>query len=231
MKKVSSKQDAILVFTKGTDFGQVKTRLQPVLNNQQSMDLHLAFLQDTLEKIKLLDIPAYLYVVGNSNFHFQNSFPIFQQIGNDLGSRLHNAFDFQFQKYDRIVVVGTDSPDLRTQRIRQAILLLQTHDAVIGPTDDGGYYLLGLSKMISEVFQNIPWSTNQVFEKTLKQLHGFKTNILEKHYDVDVIEDLLRLKKNLQTEKSIAPRTRKWFQENEELFRRPLNDTLQNDPE
>ena len=98
-------------------------------------------------------------------------------------------------KHDRIVVIGTDSPDLATQRIQEALQSLQNHDAVIGPTEDGGYYLLGLSKMIPAVFENIPWSTNEVFQKTLKQLHGYKTHILESHYDVDVIEDLLKLKK------------------------------------
>ena len=81
MKKVSSKRDAILVFTKGTDFGQVKTRLRPFLNNLQAMELHLAFLQDTLAKIKTLNIHGYLYVVGDSDFHFKNSFPTFQQNG------------------------------------------------------------------------------------------------------------------------------------------------------
>ena len=231
MKKVSSKGNAILVFTKGTDFGQVKTRLRPFLNDLQAMELHLAFLQDTLEKINFLNIHAYLYVVGDPNFHFRSSFPIFQQNGSDLGSRLQNAFQAQFVKHDRIVVIGTDSPDLASQRIQKALQSLQNHDAVIGPTEDGGYYLLGLSKMIPAVFQNIPWSTNEVFQKTLKQLHGFKTHILEKHYDVDVIEDLLKLKTNLEKEKSIALHTQKWFEENKKVLKFPPNDTPQNVPE
>jgi uncharacterized protein len=231
MKKVSSKRDAILVFTKGTNFGQVKTRLQPFLNDQQSMDLHLAFLQDTLQKIESLKIHSYLYVVGDSNFHFTNPFPVFQQIGQNLGSRLQNAFEAQFQKYARIVVIGTDSPDLPVERIQEALASLQNHDAVIGQSDDGGYYLLGLSKMIPEVFQNIPWSTNQVFERTLEKLQRYKTHILERHYDVDVIEDLLKLKTNLEKEKSIALHTRRWFEKNWNEIMRRLNDKLQNAPE
>jgi rSAM/selenodomain-associated transferase 1 len=231
VKKVSSKQNIILVFTKGTDFGQVKTRLRPFLNNVQSMELHLAFLQDTLEKIKSLNIHGSLYVVGDPDFHFKNSFPIFPQNGNDLGSRLHNAFEDQFMNHDRIVVIGTDSPDLPTGRIQEAFLSLQNHDAVIGPTEDGGYYLLGLSKMIPTVFETIPWSTNEVFQKTLEKLHGYKTHVLESHYDVDVIEDLIKLKKNLEKEKSIAPFTRKWFDENWNALMLRLNDKLQNAPE
>jgi uncharacterized protein len=155
MKKVSSKGNTILVFTKGTNFGQVKTRLSPFLNELQSMELHLAFLQDTLEKIKLLNIDGYLYVVGDTNFHFKNTLQVFEQNGVDLGSRLLSAFEIQFKRYDRIVVIGTDSPDLPIDRIEEAFQSLQNHDAVIGPTDDGGYYLLGLSKMIPAVFENI----------------------------------------------------------------------------
>lgn len=228
MKKVSSKQTAILVFTKGTNFGQVKTRLRPFLNELQLMELHLAFLQDTLEKVKLLNIDGYLYVVGESNFHFKNSFPIFEQKGVDLGSRLLNAFETHSKRYGRIVVIGTDSPDLPSERIQEAFLSLENHDAVIGPTDDGGYYLLGLSKMIPAVFENIPWSSNEVFRKTLDQLHGYSTHVLKKHYDIDVIEDLMRLKKSLEKNKSLASQTQKWFEENKDALRRLPNDKPQN---
>ena len=228
MKKVSSKRNTILVFTKGTNFGQVKTRLRPFLNELQLMDLHLAFLQDTLDKVKLLNIDGYLYVVGESNFHFKNSFPIFEQKGVDLGSRLLNAFAVQFKRYDRIVVIGTDSPDLPLERIQEAFVLLENHDAVIAPTDDGGYYLLGLSKMIPAVFENIPWSTNEVFQKTVDQLHGHSIHVLKKHYDIDVIEDLLQLKKNLEKNKSMAPHTQKWLEENKEVLRGLPDDRQQN---
>jgi uncharacterized protein len=228
MKKVSSKANAILVFTKGTNFGQVKTRLRPVLNEYQLLELHLAFLQDTLEKVKLLNIDGYLYVVGESNFHFKNSLPIFEQKGADLGSRLLNAFEVQFQRYDQIVVIGTDSPDLPPECIQEAFRSLENNDAVIGPTDDGGYYLLGLSKMIPAVFENIPWSTNEVFQKTLDQLQGSSTHVLKKHYDIDVIKDLMLLKKNLEINKSLAPHTQKWFEENKSAFMNLPDDKPQN---
>jgi rSAM/selenodomain-associated transferase 1 len=195
------------------------------------MELHLAFLQDTLEKVKSLNIDGYLYVVGESKFHFKNSFPIFEQNGVDLGSRLLNAFKSQFKKYDRIVVIGTDSPDLTSERIQEAFLSLQNYDAVIGPTDDGGYYLLGLSKMIPAVFKNIPWSTHEVFQRTLDQLHGYNIEILKKHYDVDVIEDLMQLKKNLEKDKSLAPHTQKWFEENKTTLRGLIDGRRQNVPE
>jgi uncharacterized protein len=228
MKKVSSKGNAILVFTKGTNIGQVKTRLRPFLNELQLLELHLAFLQDTLEKVKSLNIDGYLYVVGESNFHFKNSFPIFEQKGVDLGSRLLNAFEVQFQRYDRIVVIGTDSPDLPSERIQQAFLSLENNDAVIGPSEDGGYYLLGLSKMIPAVFENIPWSTDEVFQKTLDQLHGYSTDVLKRHYDIDVIEDLLLLKKNLRKNKLILPHTQKWFEENKDALMNLPDDKPQN---
>lgn len=228
MKRVSSKGDAVIIFSKGADQGNVKTRLQPYLNGRQTLTLHLAFLQDTLETVKSLNLPAYLYVAGDSNFPFPCPLPILQQSGNDLGARLKNAFEAQFAKHERIVVIGTDSPDLPPDRIQEASLALQNHDAVLGPTQDGGYYLLGLSCMIPEVFENIPWGTNQVFQRTLEQLHLHKLHLLESHYDVDVIEDLIQLEANLRNNKSIAPHTKKWLEQNKNAIMARPDDTLQN---
>ncbi len=231
MKRVSSKGDAVIVFSRGADPGRVKTRLLPFLNERQCMALHLAFLKDTLQTVKSLNIPAYLYVAGDSNFPFQSRLPILQQSGNDLGARLKNAFAEQFMKHDRIVVIGTDSPDLPPGRIQEASLVLQNHDAVLGPTQDGGYYLLGLSCMIPEVFENIPWGTDQVFQRTLEQLHLYKLHLLERHYDVDVIEDLIQLEANLRNNKSIAPHTKKWLEQNKNAIMARPDDTLQNGQE
>lgn len=85
--------------------------------------------------------------------------------------------------------------------------------------------------MIPPVFENIPWSTDKVFQRTLEQLRENKTHILQRHYDVDVIEDLLKLKRNLEKQQSIAPHSQKWFEKNnaELMFR--LNDMPQNDRE
>jgi hypothetical protein len=85
--------------------------------------------------------------------------------------------------------------------------------------------------MIPAVFENIPWSTNEVFRKTLDQLHGYNAHVLKKHYDIDVIDDLMRLKKNLEKNKSLAPHTQKWFEENKDALMRLPDDRPQNDRE
>ena len=214
MKRVSSKGDAILVFSKGSEPEKVKTRLHPFVTPQQRLELHLAFLRDTLEKIKHLSSTGYLFVAGNADFPFQCDLPTFAQEGNDLGSRLANAFDFVLSQHDRAIVIGTDSPDLPVERIQHAFAKLSEADIVLGPTDDGGYYLLGLSRLLPEIFENISWGTDKVLQQTLQRAGNFKVNLLEPHYDVDVIEDLWRLKKNLELDGTIAPHTKLWFDKN-----------------
>jgi rSAM/selenodomain-associated transferase 1 len=211
---VSSKGDAILVFSKGSEAHNVKTRLHPFVTPGARFDLHIAFLMDTLEKIKRLPCAAYLYVAGNADFPFQCDLPIYSQEGNDLGARLANAFDSVLKKQERAVVIGTDSPDLPVERIQSAFAKLNETDVVLGPTDDGGYYLLGLSRMLPETFENISWGTDKVFQQTLQRARNHKVHVLEPHYDVDVIEDLLRLQKNLERNEKIAPHTKQWFVKN-----------------
>ncbi len=133
MKRVSSKGDAILVFSKGLDPINVKTRLHPFVTPQQRFELHLAFLKDTLEKIKHLSAAGYLFVAGSADFPFQCDLPTFVQEGNDLGSRLANAFDFVLSQHKRAIVIGTDSPDLPVERIQHAFTKLSDADVVLGP--------------------------------------------------------------------------------------------------
>jgi rSAM/selenodomain-associated transferase 1 len=213
-KRVSSKGDAILVFSKGSDPANVKTRLHDFVTPEQRFELHLAFLQDTLEKTRHLPYPTYLYVMGSAHFPFQYDLPVYQQEGADLGARLCNAFKYIFERHDRAVVIGTDSPDLPAERIQLALEKLRETDIVLGPTEDGGYYLLGLSQMIPAIFEDISWGSDRVLQQTLERSRNFKVSLLEPHYDVDVIEDLVRLRKNLQLTETVAPHTKEWFARN-----------------
>ena len=132
-----------------------------------------------MQKIKLFPVLAIFLYAGNADFPFQCDLPIFAQEGNDLGSRLANAFDFVLNQHDRAVVIGTDSPDLPVERIQHAFEKLNEADIVLGPTDDGGYYLLGLSRLLPEIFENISWGTDKVLQQTLQRAGNFKVNLLE----------------------------------------------------
>ena len=120
------------------------------------------------------------------------------QTGNNLGERLKNAFDNSFEEgFSKVVAIGADSPDRPVNYLIESFEALAAHDAVIGPANDGGYYLIGFSKegFIPEAFDNISWSSDGVFEQTVRILkrHGRKVYLLPMWHDVDTIADLKSL--------------------------------------
>ncbi|MFZ9504752.1 MAG: TIGR04282 family arsenosugar biosynthesis glycosyltransferase, partial [Cyclobacteriaceae bacterium] len=107
--------------------------------------------------------------------------------------RMAAAFRHGFEQgYERILIIGTDCPDLKTNMLEDAFNQLDTYDAVIGPAMDGGYYLLGLKRFISEVFQDMVWGSDQVFQQTMIRLKhlGQSVGLLEPLRDIDRPEDI-----------------------------------------
>jgi uncharacterized protein len=125
--------------------------------------------------------------LGNEfNYRFQS--------GNNLGGRMQNAFDDIFKiGYKQTVIVGTDIPDLNSEIVINAFALLEKYDSVIGPSTDGGYYLLGIKQNHPELFEGINWSTDQVFGKTMQRLNDLKLSsyLLKKLIDIDTADDLI----------------------------------------
>ncbi len=122
---------------------------------------------------------------------------LFQQREDDLGGRMANAFGLAFAEgYQAAVIIGTDSPDLPLSFIAAAFRKLEqtSVDAVYGPSEDGGYYLLGLKRFYDELFRDIPWSSDGVLEKSLARAvgAGIRTDLLPSWYDVDTAADLQR---------------------------------------
>ena len=118
------------------------------------------------------------------------------QTGEDLGSRMSHAFDAVFgMGYRRAILTGSDVPSLSASVYGEALKLLQDHDLVLGPSMDGGYYLIGLTHPVPDLFTGIPWSTNQVFDLTMKKAHNLplKTAVLPSEHDLDTMADLQRL--------------------------------------
>ena len=113
------------------------------------------------------------------------------QEGSDLGSRMHFAFQWAFNKgYESVLIIGSDLWSLKQKDIDISFKLLLTHDVVIGPAKDGGYYLLGLKQLRENIFKGMPWSTDQVLSKTLNALEGNDVFLLEEKNDIYIIEDL-----------------------------------------
>ena len=189
------------VFAKEPVAGQVKTRLAAVIGAEQAARLYEAFLRDLLARLERLPVRRVLaYTPDSGKDYFGNwlgdRFELEPQSGSDLGERMSAFFERQFSRDARqVVLVGSDAPNLPIARIEQAFAELVHHDVVLGPSDDGGYYLVGMRRMIVEVFGGIEWSTSGVFDRTLQRLSelGIQPALLESWYDIDRPEDLFRL--------------------------------------
>jgi rSAM/selenodomain-associated transferase 1 len=125
----------------------------------------------------------------------QRGVDLFQQCAGDLGQRLYHAFNDALTRSENVVVIGTDCPYLTPDIIEQAFHSLDTHDAVIGPAEDGGYVLLGLKNSQLSLFEHIQWGTDQVLKQTVMRIHAASLSLthLAPMSDIDRPEDFLRL--------------------------------------
>ena len=115
------------------------------------------------------------------------------QYGNDLGARMLNSFSDQFKMgYSRLIIIGTDCPDLNSELLLNAFNALESHDIVIGPAADGGYYLLGMSKLYPELFEGVEWSTSEVYGQTVDIISklGLSFSLMPVLRDLDNEDDL-----------------------------------------
>jgi len=120
-----------------------------------------------------------------------------KQHGNSLGERMNNAFNNVFEKkYSKAIIIGTDCPALTEKVINDAFEKLNNYDVVIGPANDGGYYLLGMKKLHQQLFKNINWSTETVFDATINICNNLNLSycLLPVLNDVDEEKDLQHLK-------------------------------------
>ncbi len=211
--------NALIIFAKQPLPGLVKTRLTPPLSPDQATELYRCMLGDTLAKVA--ELPAtdrllmYEEQLGAAAYFQQTAAGcrLYPQRGDDLGDRMANAFGLAFADgYQAAVIIGTDSPDLPLSFIEAAFRELEQSsvDAVYGPSEDGGYYLLGLKRVYAELFRDIPWSSDGVLEKSLARAEraGIRTTLLPSWYDVDTAADLQR--PELLNEGNGAPLTREF---------------------
>jgi rSAM/selenodomain-associated transferase 1 len=210
--QVTSKKssNALVVMLKAPVAGRVKTRLVPPLKAEDAARLYQCFIEDIFSSISRLtdvDIIA-AYTPQRLARKVKRILPpdilITPQKGKDLGERLANIFSLLFLKgYNKVAIIGTDSPDLPLEFIKKSFAMLRgIINLVIGPAEDGGYYLIAMSRDCRQIFQDIPWSTNMVFEKTIEKAKkaGLKPDILPKWYDIDDINNLKTLWNNIKSD-------------------------------
>ena len=198
---------AIIIMTKVPTAGNVKTRLQPFLSANECTGLSETFLKDTFSKAKSICENVILAYSPPDKINAlrillpESQSIYFEQTGKDLGQRMFNAFKFAFeQKTDSAVMIGTDSPTFPADYIEQAFEFLDTNsDVILGKTEDGGFYLIGLRKPEKEIFQNIAWSSPETFEQIYNNIKNLKLLLREvpSWYDVDEREDFEKLQKEI----------------------------------
>ncbi|MBL4586806.1 MAG: TIGR04282 family arsenosugar biosynthesis glycosyltransferase [Flavobacteriales bacterium] len=189
------KDEKLIIFIKNPVAGKVKTRIAKSLGNEKALEIYLHLLELTRNVVLETDCEKYLFYSDaiEGDAWDENDFKKHLQQGGDLGDRMENAFDRLFSnKGEKVLVIGSDCPELTSEIIERAFQLLDQKDVVIGPAKDGGYYLLGMKKPSPFLFDDKEWSTDSVFEDTVVDLmeNRLSYGLLPTLSDVDNIYDL-----------------------------------------
>ncbi len=189
-----SKKDLLIIFTRNIVLGQCKTRLAKTIGNQKALEIYRFLVQHTVNISREIEVDKWVFYSEHPEEKdlFDNLFyKKFSQLGADLGIRMHNAFNAGFDEgYERIIIIGSDIYDLDSRDLETAFSELESHEYVLGPAQDGGYYLLGMKKRTTGIFENKAWGTDTVLEDTLNDLQSEDVKLLEKRNDVDIYEDI-----------------------------------------
>jgi rSAM/selenodomain-associated transferase 1 len=191
-------RNGLIIFVRNPELGKVKTRLAIETGDAKALQVYTELLQHTHDNTSELSCDKFVYYADyiNENDLWENG--VFQkrlQEGALLGDRMMLAFFDLFQQgYSKLVIIGSDCPELSVSVINQAFEKLDQSEVVVGPSSDGGYYLLGLTYLIPELFKNKSWSTESVFKDTIKDTILLKKqcSFLPEFSDIDTADDLQR---------------------------------------
>ena len=184
----------LIIFIKNPERGKVKTRLAQSVGEDKALQIYQALLAHTRQTALALPLQRQLFY---SSFlppqddwpttHFQK----FVQQGDSLGQRMQQAFAQANEQFNKMVIIGSDCPTLTPAILQSAFDQLDQHPFVLGPAEDGGYYLLGMREYQANLFENIEWSTSTVFQRTCEQIEalGASYALLPTLSDVDYLSD------------------------------------------
>ena len=189
---------AILVFVRAPEAGRVKTRLAATLGAEGALRVYRRLAEHTIREARAAGAELRIHFTPPDRKAEVRAWlgdgPLYlPQSAGDLGARMEAAFRAAFAAgAERVVIIGSDLPDLSAALLRRALDALHTHPAVLGPARDGGYYLLGMRTMIPGIFTDIPWSTHEVLALTLARMRAaaIVPALLEPLSDVDEADDL-----------------------------------------
>lgn len=194
MSNREKRKELVFVFVRNPELGKVKTRLAVSIGNEKALAVYKFLLKHTHQISHAIPFDKAIYYSEHkreNDIWSEGNYQKHIQQGVDLGERMNNAFIDSFTDgYDKVVIIGSDIPDLTEKHILEAFQKLDENDVVLGPAKDGGYYLLGMKKVHSKIFENKNWGTDSVRAKTMKDLEKVTVHLLEELNDIDVYEDI-----------------------------------------
>ena len=191
---MTPEQNAIVLFAKKPEPGKVKTRLAAGVGEARAVEMYRAMVEHTVAEARAIDATCWLYYAPDDAGRYMRNWLgemlAEPQDNGDLGDRMLGAFKDGLGA--KTVIVGTDCPALDRRVMEAAFSALEEVDVVLGPTFDGGYYLIGAKQAHPELFRNMVWSTEQVLEQTLARaaMLGVSVRLLGKLHDIDTEDDL-----------------------------------------
>ena len=197
---------AIIVMARAPRPGEGKTRLRGTLSDEACLRLQEAFLRDAVEvTLEALLGPVHLAytpveAASWTEGEFGDRIAPFPQRGDGLGERMLTALrHVEAQDYAPLLMIGTDAPLLQPRHLRAAMSALADADLCLGPSADGGYYLLACRTVQPQLFEDVPWGTNRVLDTTLRLAaqSGLRSSLIDTLYDIDTPDDLARLRDDL----------------------------------
>lgn len=226
---------ALVIIARYPEAGKTKTRLARSIGDEATAQLYRAFLTDLARRFagQKYDLywtftPAhvdYAAFIATLVPEFASSITCFPQQGDDLGERLLYAFRWlHAQGYQNTILIGSDSPHITRDTIADARAALNEADIVLGPSEDGGYYLIAMHEP-HDVFSGIPMSTSSVMQMTIEQAErqGLTVQYVHPLFDVDELPDLLRLAQVLEINCQLAPATATYITSTRSLYDHSIN--------
>ncbi|WP_036380248.1 TIGR04282 family arsenosugar biosynthesis glycosyltransferase [Muricauda sp. MAR_2010_75] len=184
----------LLILTRNPELGKCKTRLAAKVGDKAALNIYKFLLDHTVSFTKDLDVEKWVYYsesIWENDIWDQNSYQKKLQLGANLGERMLNTFQEGFNSgFEKIIIIGSDMYHLSQANLEEAFIQLEKHDYVVGPAEDGGYYLLGMKSLKKEVFHNKSWGSDTVLSDTLKDLESGSIFMLPVKNDVDYYEDI-----------------------------------------
>lgn len=188
---------ALIIFIRNPEYGKVKSRLAATMGNAKALKIYKELLRHTREVTIHIDARRHLFYsedIRSDDEWLSSDYEKQLQASGDLGDKMRQAFETVLQSSKKAIIIGSDCPQITPEHINNAIALLENHDIVIGPSLDGGYYLLGMKSLHIELFDDMTWSTDSVYSETIERItmKGLSYGTTETLSDVDHERDWIK---------------------------------------